>query len=130
LLAVISLFVSTIAVTISVLALIQARKTGSLEKRSEAIIQVRTALGDVMMHARVDSKTSAGIREAYQTSLLVFSKKVSDKLSNLAEMAFQLEHKSFDQMTDKDWGDQHLLGDELQKVLVEMQSETALSKWL
>jgi hypothetical protein len=44
-LSVISLIVSIAAVAISVVALIQARKTGSLEQRREAINRVRSAFG-------------------------------------------------------------------------------------
>jgi hypothetical protein len=83
-LAVISLIISIAAGTISVLAYLQARKTGSLQERREAINQVRTALTDVTMHAHINSQTVSSIREAYQISKLVFSKKVSDTLEKLA----------------------------------------------
>jgi len=92
-LSVISLIVSTLALMISGVAYLQARKTGSLQQRREAINHVRSALADVTMHAHIDSTTSSSLREAYQLSKLVFSKKVSDTLSKFVGMAFQLEHK-------------------------------------
>jgi hypothetical protein len=82
------------------------------------------------MQGRVDSNTTLNLREAYQASLLVFSKKVSDDLCKLLDIAFQSEHKPVERKTDKDWEDQLLLGDELQKVIQQMQTEAALTKWL
>ena len=121
-----SLIVSITAVMISVLAYQQARKTGLLPKRHDAINHVRSALTDVTQHGRVDEETSSALREAYQTSLLVFSKKISSNLQKLAGTAFQLQDKEFEQKTEKDLDAEHKLRDDLQKVLVEMQSETAL----
>ncbi len=122
-----SLIISITAVMISVLAYQQARKTGLLPKRHDAINHVRSALTDVTQHGRgVDEETSSALREAYQTSLLVFSKKISSNLQKLAGTAFQLQDKEFEQKTEKDLDAEHKLRDDLQKVLVEMQSETAL----
>jgi hypothetical protein len=91
---------------------------------------VRSAFTDVTLHAHIDDRTVANIREAYQISLLVFSKRVSDKLTKLAGIAFRLGHKPLERKTEKDLDDEHMLGDELQKVVEEMQSEAALNKWL
>jgi hypothetical protein len=41
-----------------------------------------------------------------------------------------LGHKPLERKTEKDLDDEHMLGDELQKVVEEMQSEAALNKWL
>jgi hypothetical protein len=82
--ATISLIVSVLAMVISGAAYRQARKTGSLQQRREAINLVRSAFTDVTLHAHIDDRTVANIREAYQISLLVLSKRVSDKLTKLA----------------------------------------------
>jgi hypothetical protein len=61
--------------------------------------------------------------EAYQISALVFSKKVSDTLSELHGISFQLANKGFEQKTAKDLDAEQLLGTALEKVLASMQSE-------
>ena len=113
--------------TISVLAYRQARKTGLVPKRHDAI---NHALSDVTQHGAVDEETSSALREAYRISLLVFSKKISSNLQKLAGIAFQLQDKEFEQKTEKDLDAEHKLRDDLQKVLEEMQLETAVNKWL
>jgi hypothetical protein len=76
-------------------------------------------------------RQSSALREAYQIALLVFSKKISSDLQRLAGIAFQFQDKEFEQKTEKDLDAEHKLRDDLQKVLEEMQSETALRRsWM
>jgi hypothetical protein len=128
-LAVVSLIISIVAAIISLVAYLQARQTGSLAKRHEAINHVRMALTDVSQHGLVDEETSSNLREAYQISLLVFSRKVSSKLELLTKTAFLLQDKEFEQKTEKDLDAEHRLRDDLQIVLKAMQAEAALTKW-
>jgi hypothetical protein len=131
--AIISLIVSivtaAISVPLSIISYRQARKTGLLEKRHQAIDHVRTAIADVKIHAHIGSETTTSLREAYQIAMLVFSKKVSDTLGELNGISFQLENKPLELKSNKDLDAEQLLGVALEKVLADMQSEAALSKW-
>jgi hypothetical protein len=102
---------------------------GVLRDRREAIDLVRMAYTDLAEHARITGETTANLRRAHQISELVFSKKISDRLSNLAGRALELDHTSLEQMTSKVLDARYLLCDDLKNVIDAMQSEAALRRW-
>jgi hypothetical protein len=104
---------------------------GVLRERREAMDLVRKAYSDVAEAAHITGETTANLRKAHQISELVFSKKISDRLKNLAATAWELETagRSFKPKTEKDVDAEHRLRDEPQKTLDAMQSEAALRRW-
>jgi hypothetical protein len=129
-LSVVSLMFSGTALVVSLLAYRQARNTALLGSRREAIDHLRSALSDVALHAHIDGKTVSSIREAYQISSLVFSKRLIESLDKLYGIAFRLQHKSLDRQTEQDWKDKDLLTEELQQTIDAMKREAALNTWL
>lgn len=129
-----SLLVSICAVAISAISLGNSlrtsrhtRRASLLPQRLLAIDHVRSALTDVTMHARIDGRTSSSLREAYQLSKVVFSKRLCENMQKLASDAYQMSSKPSERKTDRDLDKEHALGDELLEILAAMQSEATLS---
>lgn len=127
--------VSIIALAVSVLAYFQSRKAARHARKSalfgtrlEAISHVRNAMYDVTIDGNITAKTVASIREAFQISLLVFDSTITAKLDQAHRIAFQLQHKPFDQRTDRDDKDRDLLAGHLKNVLKAMNEETQFTR--
>jgi hypothetical protein len=102
----------------------QAKQTGTLKDRTEAINHVREAFSDITRHGLITSKTVESLREARQISLRVFGRRIKRKLDEAHKTAYRLNMPSQD-LKDQDIQDTQTLGKELQALLARMNREAA-----
>ena len=105
----------------------QAKQTGTLKDRTEAINHVRHAFFDITNYGLITRETVNSIREARQISLRVFGRQIRKALDKAHETAFRLNMPAQDRK-DQDIQDTQGLGKELQALLELMNRETALAR--
>jgi hypothetical protein len=132
--AIIALWISIVSLLVSFGSLIvavqskrQAKQTGALKDRTEAIDHLRNALFDITNNGLITSKTVNSLREARQISLRVFGRRIRKELDKAHEAAHRLNMPSQDRK-DQDIQDTHELGKKLQALLDRMNREAALSR--
>jgi hypothetical protein len=132
--AIIALWISIVSLLVSFGSLIvavqskrQAKQTGALKDRTEAIDHLRNALFDITNNGLITSKTVDSLREARQISLRVFGRRIKKEFDKAHETAHRLNMPSQDRK-DQDIQDTHELGKKLQALLDRMNREAALSR--
>jgi hypothetical protein len=121
-----AILVSCGALAVSFRASRQARKGAALNCRREAITHVENAIFEVIIDGNITTNTVASIRDALQISSLVFRPKTCGMLEQAHGIAFRLQHKSSDRMTDQDDNDKDRLGGLLLGIKKAMTKEARL----
>jgi hypothetical protein len=120
-----ALLVSGASLIVAVQAKRQAKQTGTLKDRTEAINHLRDAFSDIARHGAITSKTVNSLREARQISLRVFGRRIRRELDKAHKTAYRLNMPPQDRK-DQDIQDTQSLRNELQALLEQMNREAAL----
>jgi hypothetical protein len=123
-----SLVVSVLSLIVSLTAKRQAKSAASLGLRHEAINHIRAAIYDVRLDGNITSKTVSSIREALQSSPLVFNGTVSNMLDTAYKIAFRLQSNPSERQTDQDERDMDVLAEQLDAILSAMNEQATLNR--
>jgi hypothetical protein len=105
----------------------QAKQTGTLPDRTEAINHVRHAFFDITTHGLITRETVNSLREAWQISRREFGRQIRKELDKAYKTAYRLNMPAQDRKY-QDIQDTQGLGKELQALLEQMNREAALDR--